>query len=188
MKNIYNKFCNLFTIIYPPNHLHFYFQRLILNIRLRKYITKYLSARLPQLLNKNVDPSNKLKSLELNQNGISFFPNFINNAQIDDIKNYCDEKLFYDRTRPENGSFLIKNAPANCHVAALTQNYIIACPHILDIANEPNILEIVSNQFTCKPTISNISIWWSLPGHSQPENAEFFHRDVDDWHFIKLFI
>jgi hypothetical protein len=33
-----------------------------------------------------------------------------------------------------------------------------------------------------------MAAWWSLKGHAQGEHAELFHRDVDDWRFLKLFV
>ena len=59
---------------------------------------------------------------------------------------------------------------------------------MLETINHPLVLETVGELFGCKPTISNVSMWWSLPGHATAEHAELFHRDVDDWLFIKLFI
>ena len=40
----------------------------------------------------------------------------------------------------------------------------------------------------CKPTISNLSIWWSLVADGTAQEAENFHRDVDDWRFVKFFL
>jgi hypothetical protein len=32
-----------------------------------------------------------------------------------------------------------------------------------------------------------MSAWWSLPADGTAQQAENFHRDVDDWRFVKLF-
>ena len=59
---------------------------------------------------------------------------------------------------------------------------------MLDIANDPNVLSIVSGFLGAKPTISLITAWWSIPhADGKAEEAELFHRDVDDIRFVKLF-
>ena len=39
-----------------------------------------------------------------------------------------------------------------------------------------------------RPTIGYLAAWWSFPTEDGPMHAENFHRDVDDWKFIKLFV
>jgi hypothetical protein len=33
-----------------------------------------------------------------------------------------------------------------------------------------------------------VNSWWSSPAEGPPEEAELFHRDKDDWRFLKLFV
>ena len=50
------------------------------------------------------------------------------------------------------------------------------------------MLSIVSGFLGAKPTISLITAWWSMPHKDgKAEEAELFHRDVDDIRFVKLF-
>jgi hypothetical protein len=50
------------------------------------------------------------------------------------------------------------------------------------------VLEAVQSVLGCKPTISVMTAWWSMAGHEQGQHAELFHRDYDDWRFVKLFV
>lgn len=58
----------------------------------------------------------------------------------------------------------------------------------MDIVNNPDILASMASILGCKPTISNLSAWWSVAGKSPAQGPEKFHRDIDDWMFIKLFL
>lgn len=75
------------------------------------------------------------------------------------------------------------------HTLVVPESAVVACPHLLDVANHPKILATVEGILGCKPTIGFISAWWSVPtADRKPRQAENFHRDFDDLNFIKLFI
>jgi hypothetical protein len=75
------------------------------------------------------------------------------------------------------------------HTLVVPERFVVGCPHVLDIANNPKIIAAVEGIFGCKPTIGYITAWWSIPtADGKPREAENFHRDVDDVNFIKLFI
>lgn len=185
---MFKKMRNILNMVYPARHLTFYFQRLFLQVTIRNTVANYLTRQLPKSKNFITTPNIKQCVDELTRDGISFLKEFIETKEINDIHSYCQPKLCFDRTRPENGFFNLSDAPSNCHIAAYSDIDVINCPHILALANDPHILASIESLFGCKPTISNLSLWWSLPGHKDPEHAELFHRDVDDWKFIKLFI
>jgi hypothetical protein len=75
------------------------------------------------------------------------------------------------------------------------QDAIIDCPHLLEIALRPEILSLVVQYLGCTPTIYSIHCWWSfadkgwhwLPWKSPPLSQDY-HRDVDDFRFLALFI
>jgi hypothetical protein len=56
------------------------------------------------------------------------------------------------------------------------------------IANDSRILNVVTRYFGAKPTISNINCWWSFSARQSVKEAQFFHRDMDDYKFLKMFI
>jgi hypothetical protein len=60
-------------------------------------------------------------------------------------------------------------------------------PHLFALANRPDILETVARYLGCRPTLGYMTAWWSYRTFVGPQHAENFHRDVDDWKFLKLF-
>ena len=55
-------------------------------------------------------------------------------------------------------------------------------------SRDRRLLAVAAGMLGAKPTISYMTAWWSLPaGDGTAQHAEKFHRDVDDWRFVKLF-
>jgi hypothetical protein len=63
----------------------------------------------------------------------------------------------------------------------------VNAPHLLDLAFNEDILNLVENYIGCTPTIFSMNCWWTLPGN-QKSGIEKFHRDWDDYKFLALFI
>jgi hypothetical protein len=102
---------------------------------------------------------------------------------------YFSEQECADPYRPKLGGFRVNGAvPNGTHVAFFSNDVVAAAPHVFAIGNDPHVLAIVAAALGAKPTISYMTAWWSLPaGDGTAQHAERFHRDVDDWRFIKLF-
>jgi hypothetical protein len=174
--------------VYPPRNMLFYLQRQVLNPTSRRRISRLVASRLERYHQPRIGARSQALTQSLDNDGYAMLPPLVCAAQIAEIFEYIADKPCFDRWKPQNGHFHIAQAPANCHTAPYDQTDLAQCPHLLETANHPLILETVSRLFDCKPTISNMGLWWSLSGHDQPEEAENFHRDVDEWHFIKLFV
>lgn len=63
----------------------------------------------------------------------------------------------------------------------------IQCPHLLELALRPDILSLVEGYLGCCPTIYSMNSWWSFPAFS-PAMTQDYHRDVDDYRFLALFV
>ncbi len=92
-----------------------------------------------------------------------------------------------DPYRPELGVLRGDALPAETHVAHLERGPLIRSRHAMDLANHPRVLALVSAWLGGKPT-ALVSAWWSVAAEGPAEEAERFHRDKDDWRFIKLFV
>ena len=72
--------------------------------------------------------------------------------------------------------------------ACYSQDRVLACPHLLEIANDPVVLSVVEGYFGTLPTILGMSAWWSFADPEVATEAQLFHMDLDDLKFCKLFI
>jgi hypothetical protein len=114
----------------------------------------------------------------------------LSEAQCEELCAYFSEKDVFDGYREGSPTFK-PHDPArrpDCHVAYHLPADVVGAPYLLDIANDPRILEAMHQYFGCVPMISYLAAWWSYPTGLGPQQAENFHRDVDDWSFIKLFV
>lgn len=81
-----------------------------------------------------------------------------------------------------------KNLVPDSGMAAYPLATILTCPHLLELANRPLILKLAAAHLGCKPTISSIGLRWSYPTLAKGADVQQFHRDPDDWRFLKFFV
>jgi hypothetical protein len=124
----------------------------------------------------------------LNKLGWSSLGTVISPCEVENLKIKLNNFPLEDRFRPNMGHFSLENVPSDSHVASYVIDDWNQFPEIINIANSDKLLRIAGSYLGCMPTISNLQLWWSFPGHGEAEQAENFHRDVDDWKFLKLFI
>lgn len=136
-----------------------------------------------------VDKANKPRHIEnLSQKGFTVLDYKLDENKVKEIIDYSEKINCYDFYRSVTTPVNPKDAPQETHVANYLRSDLVKFKPILDLANDPSILQIVQGFLGAKPTISNINMWWSFGGRKQAEHAQLFHRDMDDWRFCKLFV
>jgi len=175
----------------------FYLQRMDYHPNHRRFISSVIAYFLPKNQEKLTTFEIQKSIRDLKEDGLIVLDNFVQENQVEDIRAYLSTKSCVDPYRPEKGSF---SSPELAHKSCLHAYYapedVVSTPHLLELANDPRILSIIEARFGAKPTISMLQIWWLLYGFDMEANAHDiyaqkpgeFHRDVDDWSEIKLFI
>jgi Phytanoyl-CoA dioxygenase (PhyH) len=127
---------------------------------------------------------------KLDKDGIAHLGQLLSTEQVDEIRNWLSQRLIIDEYRPETPAFLPLGSGRHpdSHVAYHYAADVIAAPHLLALANRPELLAIAEAFLGCRPTIGYLAAWWSYPTTVGAQQAENFHRDVDDWRFLKLFV
>ncbi|MBR8836478.1 MAG: hypothetical protein DSM106950_21285 [Stigonema ocellatum SAG 48.90 = DSM 106950] len=172
------------TMDYHPNH--------------RRFISSVISYFLPKSPQLPTTVESKKLIQTLKEDGLVVLDNLVTQTQIEEIRAYLATKFCIDPYRPEKGKFSSPEfAHKSCAHAYYTVEDLVDVPHLLSLANDATILRVIESIFGAKPTISLIQIWWLLYGFDVEENSHdreyvpnprVFHRDVDDWSEIKLFI
>jgi hypothetical protein len=74
-------------------------------------------------------------------------------------------------------------------LAGYTMDQLLRTPILVDLFNQPAIVDFVEAYLGCVPTLYSVNAWWTFPAKT-PEglNAQYFHRDTDDWRFCTLFL
>lgn len=66
---------------------------------------------------------------------------------------------------------------------------VLAAPHLLELANQPDVLATVESYLGCTPTLYSMNAFWSFPEQKEPwPGLQTFHRDYDDFRFCTLFL
>lgn len=172
----------------------FYLQRFVKDVRSRGDRADRVAARLPKLptyssAEGETSQTTGEMSQTLKDRGYLFVPGLVRPEWIADMVAFFKERECSNPYQTALGKFRAPaNVPAGTHVAYFDNEVVACAPHAFEIANDPKVLEIVSDMLGAKPTISYMTAWWSLPaGDGKALQAENFHRDVDDWRFVKLF-
>jgi hypothetical protein len=165
----------------------FFLQRQVTDLPARERRADAVARRLPAS-NKNGNGIAAEGAAALQKDGYWLENNLIKPEWLPEMVAYFEKQQCSDPYQPKLGPF---NAPAaapkNVHVAYFSNEIVARAPHTFAIANNETVLSVVSEMLGAKPTISYMTAWWSLPADGTAQQAENFHRDVDDWRFVKLF-
>ena len=154
---------------------------------LRRTLSKLVASRRPSHAKTDFPDVERMEN-DLRRDGVAMLPGFISQDTIARIESHLAGATLTERFTPRRGGFTIDTVPENVHVAEYATEHILRCQDVLALANHPILLDAAGRYLRCKPTISNISIWWSLPADGTAQEAENYHRDVDDWRFVKFFL
>ena len=79
----------------------------------------------------------------------------IKDEEIQEICDYLKNKPMHDPENQELDYFYLNNRPSQIKRGFINVDVVLA-PHVLDIANDPRILDIVSEYFGAMPSIDYI--------------------------------
>jgi hypothetical protein len=194
---IASKFRQLGRMMTDTRWWPFYFQRRFLRPASRERLAGLVAAHLRPsatvsgrtgAASTSGEEANRVDALR--REGISHFGQLLSTAQATELCDYFLAKQVHDPYQAGSPRFLPDSEARHpgSHIAHHDARDILMAPHLLALANRPDILAIVSRFLGCKPTLGYLATWWSYHTALGAQQAEHFHRDVDDWRFVKLFI
>ncbi len=186
--NIRFKIHRLGVIVSDVRYVALLLQRRIRSPKLREKIAAVIARQKPAKQHEALADPLYVKPLETA--GISHLGPLLTPSQLKEVKDYLSAFPVHDPYQPGGAPFMPidGNRPPNTHVGYYAPETILQAPHLLGLANAPFILSIVEAFLGCRPTIGYLASWWSFAADGPAQAAERFHRDVDDWRFVKLFI
>lgn len=118
---------------------------------------------------------------------ITFNEPFFSESEIESIRGKLHGLHLSD---PYNGysGFVVDDIPDEVNCAHYDRNDLVKISELVNLANDPGLLQLAKDYLGATPTISNINLWWGSYGDNEPRDNELFHRDKDDYDFIKFFI
>ena len=169
----------------PLNAVLYYGMRLVPNYTIRRStawtLSKTVRAAAP------MRPSAQVTEplAELLRNGIATFPALLSEAQIEEVNAYLKDRPV---VAPDGKEFRLSDAPSGTRQASYPLSTIVECPHLLEAANREDLLSVAGAYIGARPLISATRIDCTFPAGGAPVDVQRFHRDYDDWRFLKLFI
>lgn len=125
---------------------------------------------------------------DLRENGYSDLGITIDSETIERLKKSFDKLSCYDTGSPNTPMVNLASPSDDTQLAHYSRKDLSRIPEVVKMANDKKILEVVGSYFNVKPTISNINCWWSFGKRKTAKEAQLFHRDLDDFKFVKLFL
>lgn len=191
IKILKKKVQQILTVLTDWRWWPFYIQRRFIQPKIRAYLSSLLAATRPlaapvQSFVEEWDQHN----LALKHFGISQLGSLLSQKQCTELKSYFSNLMVFDPYHPKKPHYLPKSVARNpqSHIAHHHALDIVTAPYLLKLANDPRILDVAAAFLGCKPTLGYLAVWWSYHTEEGAQHAEQFHRDVDDWRFLKLFI
>ena len=172
--------------------LMYYTQRIVTPRRLRGAVVRslagYLRVRhgMPEQA-RSTDLAYEQTLATLQADGHALLGALLTPSQLGDIHRYLADRLLapHGRSLP---TFPAHKPPPGTRMAEYSIVDTLACPHLLALANSAPLVRLAAHYIGCKPTISAIGLRWSYPQAGNGSGLQGFHRDCDDWRFIKVFV
>jgi hypothetical protein len=184
------KFRRLGTVLADSRWWGFYFQRRFMKPATRLWLASRVVRLRPAAVAAHALGEFSHSPDDLRNSGITMLGELLTPQACDELRHYFREREVHDPYRAGSPSFL-PDSPLrhpDAHIAHHMPEDVLRAPHLLALANDSRILAVVSDFLGCKPTIGYLAAWWSYHTPGGAQQAEFFHRDVDDWKFVKLFV
>ena len=174
---------------FVPGHAAAYFvQRCVTHPTVRRCVASVLAAGVRSrhatlATRREPDLQDALGGLE--RDGIAMLPNLFSTSELADVVGFF---LNQQVAAPGGGCVARDGLPAGATMAAYHLATVVACPWLMTAINRADILRLASAFLGCKPTLCAVGVRWSFPGSKAPDVTQAFHRDPDDWRFLKLFV
>jgi len=130
--------------------------------------------------------------VDLRQKGLAKLPSLLSLEQIADIRAYFDANPVHKGPHVYSFDGQPKRADLarrDFSMAGYRFDQVVRAPHLVDTFNDPKLIDLIEDYLGCVPTLYSLNAWWSFPSN-QPEliHSQHFHRDIDDWRFVTLFL
>lgn len=175
-------------VFFDPRWWPFRLQRLVTHPARRQRVADRLASLRPACAIPAEDLSDA--GTVLKTDGQIHLPFLLEREKCEKLVAYFSGKPVTDPYRSHLGAFLPHSSSRSpeTHVAYHDERDVVMAPGLLEFANRPAVLGRIAAFLGCKPTLSYLAVWWSFGTDGEAQQAEMFHRDVDDWAFAKLFV
>jgi hypothetical protein len=171
----------------PSLAARYYLRRIVTHPGSRRAVCRalaaYLRARHPHP-EWRLDEQGRRARQSLVDDGLAKLKPLLDPAAVAAVRAYFDRQ----RVIGPNGKVLREDLSSEVAAAAYPLDTVLACPGLVALINRADILALAGAYLNCKPTISSVGVRWTFPGAGPAARFQRYHRDLDDWRFVKLFV
>ncbi|SNS82097.1 hypothetical protein SAMN06265795_10748 [Noviherbaspirillum humi] len=174
----------------PWHSLLYYGQRIVVMPWMRDRVVQLLQRYVRLRTGKSPSTASGPCSAHLSRlriEGYTPLGQLLTATQLHDIRAFLRDKPLTTKQAPGQ-RFVRASVPPDVRMADYAIADVVDCPHILALANSPELANLAAAYIGCKPTLSALGLRWSFPGQAACDELQTFHRDVDDWRFFKVFV
>ncbi|MEB0165171.1 phytanoyl-CoA dioxygenase family protein [Glaciimonas sp. CA11.2] len=174
----------------PLQSLLYYLQRIVTSRCLRHMITQGLTEYIRRrhgAMSTDTESYDQVQLDSLRQHGHAALGELLSAEQLSHIRDHLSSKSLLAQGAKAQ-AFTIEQVPPGLRLAEYELRDILDCPHLLELANHPAILRLAGDYIGCKPTLSALGLRWSFPDAGAGSGSQAFHRDCDDWRFMKVMV
>jgi hypothetical protein len=173
----------------PLRAVAYYAQRLAVWPAGRRAVSRLLATAVnlsrgeaPPRVRADGDSGRTLRELE--RDGVSMLAPLASPARVRRMVDYFLQRQVVG----PHGAAALEDLPPGTASAAYDLETVLGCPGLARLVNAPPVLQVAASYLGCRPTLSSLGVRWAFPTTSARPTFQSFHRDVDDWRFLKLFI
>lgn len=164
----------------------YYFQRIVTNRRLRQIGTWLLLGLFGRFSKHGRRSRNNSEAAQvLRKIGYLSLGQVLTQQQCDDIHTYLSDKLMLDN-RGTGARFNLLDRPESAKLGDYELETVVACPHVMSLANGADLIDLATDYLGFTPTITNVSLRWSFPTDMPAGEVQSFHRDAETGSFKVL--
>ncbi len=160
----------------------YYCQRIVTNPLLRALVVRVLGTFIGRQARGSVHPMLNI----VKERGIAQLGQVLNDEHCAEVVAYLSDKPVYDSHVRVKHAFS-EDQPADMSFGIHSIADVIDCPHLLELVSRPEIIQLATDYLGCTPTLSCLGAQWSFPTE-KPRIAQNFHRDSEDWKYLRFLI
>ncbi|MDB5453981.1 MAG: hypothetical protein JWO33_2559 [Caulobacteraceae bacterium] len=175
---------------FRPDRAFLYYAQRLIGLRIVRIALSSLIAAGVRILNgrsarTSPDSTRKRTLVELRRVGLARLQPLAAATQIDAMVAYFRAcRVMVDRKT----SIPLDALDPTVAIAEYDLGAILGCPYLLALVNAPAIIQLAEAYLGCRPTLSSLGVRWTFPVEAAAARFQSYHRDIDDWRFLKLFI
>src|SRR5262249_6644311 len=120
----------------------------------------------------------------LRQTGCLDLGSLLSAGQAGDIQRHlAGRPLLVGRApdRSEGQAAYLEAVPSDKPYACYGPLDLWSSPHLLEMASQDKVLDLVQEYLGCTPTLYALNAFWALPDRPADPQRQSFHRDLEDF-------